>query len=75
MTLVLTEQQQQQLQQLARATQRSEQDLATEAIDRFLDYEQHFVASVEEGLAAGERGELHTHEEVKARIAKLLAAQ
>jgi predicted transcriptional regulator len=47
--------------------------LAREAIERFVDYDDWFIGEVEKGLAAADRGELLTHEEVGARIEKRLA--
>ena len=45
--------------------------LAGEAIERFVDYDEWFIREVEKGLAQIDRGEVLTHEEVGARIAKL----
>lgn len=42
--------------------------LAREAIERFVDYDDWFIGEVEKGLAAANRDELLTHEEVGARI-------
>lgn len=47
--------------------------LAREAIERFVEYDEWFVREVEKGLASGDRGELLTHEEMGARIEKLLS--
>lgn len=47
--------------------------LAQEAIKRFVDYDQWFIREVEKGLAQIERGEVLTHEEVGARLEKLIA--
>jgi len=47
--------------------------LAREAIERFVDYDEWFIREVEKGVAAADRGELLTHEEVGARLEKLLA--
>jgi len=49
--------------------------LAREAIERFVDYDEWFVREVEKGLASADRGELLTHEEVGARLEKLIPAK
>jgi predicted transcriptional regulator len=46
--------------------------LAREAIERFVDYDAWFVHEVEKGLAQIDRREVLTHEEVGARLEKLL---
>lgn len=46
--------------------------LAREAIERFVDYDEWFVAEVEKGLGQIARGQVLTHEEVGARLEKLL---
>jgi predicted transcriptional regulator len=47
--------------------------LAREAIERFVDYDEWFINEVEKGLGQIDRGEVLTHEEVGARIEKLLS--
>jgi len=42
--------------------------LATEAIARFLDYDEWFLREVEKGLAAANRGEFVEHEAIRALI-------
>jgi predicted transcriptional regulator len=39
-----------------------------EAVDRMLDYEERFLAAVEEGRASARRGDLLDHNEVVERI-------
>ena len=46
--------------------------LAREAIERFVDYDEWFIKEVEKGLGQIARGEVLTHEEVGARLEKLL---
>ena len=46
---------------------------AREAIERFVDYDEWFIREVEKGVAAADRRELLTHEEVGTRLEKLLA--
>jgi predicted transcriptional regulator len=47
--------------------------LAREAIERFVDYGEWFIREVENGVAAADRGDLLTHEEVGMRLETLLA--
>jgi len=47
--------------------------LVHEAVERLIDYEEWFMREVEEGLAQAERGEVIPHEEVAARMEKLIA--
>ena len=51
------------------------QELAREAIERLVDYDDWFVHEVEKGLAQIERGETLSHEEVGARPSKHLAGK
>ena len=55
---------------LAKELSRSRSWVITQAIDRFLEYEEWFVQEVKEGLAEAERGELATQDEVVARFRK-----
>ncbi len=61
------------LARLAAQRGRDPEMLAQEAIERFVDYDDWFIAEVEKGLAQIERGEVLTHEEVGARLDKLLS--
>jgi predicted transcriptional regulator len=47
--------------------------LVREAIERFVDYDEWFIREVEKGLALADCGALLTHEEVGARLERLLA--
>jgi predicted transcriptional regulator len=47
--------------------------LAREAIERFVDYDEWFIREVERGLASADRGAVLTHEQVGARLERLLA--
>jgi predicted transcriptional regulator len=51
---------------------RDAETLAKEAIERFVDYDEWFIREVEKGLAQIQRGEVLTHEEVGARLERLL---
>ncbi|MCX6593235.1 MAG: hypothetical protein NTZ56_17100 [Acidobacteria bacterium] len=46
--------------------------LASEAIENFVDYDEWFVREVETGIAAADRGDLLSHEEVGTRIQRLM---
>jgi predicted transcriptional regulator len=52
---------------------RNAEVLAQEAIEHFVDHDEWFVREVEKGLAQIDRGEVLTHEEVGARLEKLIA--
>jgi len=49
--------------------------LAREAIERFVDYDEWFIAEVEKGLASADRGQLLTHEEVGQRLEAFIFAK
>ncbi len=51
---------------------RDAEGLAREAIERYVDYDEWFINEVEKGLAQIARGAELTHEEVGARIEKLI---
>jgi predicted transcriptional regulator len=51
------------------------QDLAREAIERLVDYDDWFVREVEKGLAQIAAGQTLTHDEVGARLNQRLAGQ
>ncbi|MEO5336195.1 MAG: hypothetical protein H7841_04765 [Magnetospirillum sp. WYHS-4] len=56
------------LESLSKATRRSKSFLAAEAIERYVADEAAFIAAVEEGIAAAERGELVSHEDILADL-------
>ena len=72
MEIQLTEQEQAQLRDVAQRTGRNAEEVVRDAINSFLQHEREFVEAVEKGLASLDRGEYITHEEVTARIEKLL---
>ena len=47
--------------------------LASEAIERFVNYDEWFLSEVEKGLAQIDEGKTLTHEQVGTRIEKLLS--
>lgn len=61
------------LKRIAAEQGRDAEAIAQEAIARFVDYDEWFIREVEKGLASADRGELLTHEEVGARLEKLIA--
>lgn len=52
---------------------RDSASLVHEAVERLIGYDEWFMRQVEEGLAQIERGEVIPHEEVAARMEKLIA--
>ncbi|HVM94505.1 MAG TPA: hypothetical protein VMT67_16910 [Terriglobales bacterium] len=56
------------LARLASESGRDKQLLAREAIERLVDHDEWFVAEVDKGLAAAERGELIEHDEIRKLI-------
>lgn len=60
------------LDRLARETRRSKSFLANEAIERYLEAEERFIASIRQGIADADAGRSYTTEEalesMKARI-------
>jgi len=72
MELKLTPELQAKLDEVAAQQGRDAQSLVQEAVQRLVDYDQWFVREVEKGLAQIERGDVLGHEEVGARLEKLL---
>jgi predicted transcriptional regulator len=59
------------LQQVAARTGKNPAQMVEEAVDRMFDYDERFVASVEEGRAAARRGNLLEHDEVVQRVEQM----
>ena len=57
---------------IAARTGRQAAELTQAAVSRLVDEESRFLESVEEGFASLDRGEYVTHEEVGARLERLL---
>ena len=74
MTIQLTAEQESQLAQMADQTGRSADELAREALDRYLTEESSFRAAVQTGLDAADRGEFLTPAEAWARVERALKA-
>jgi len=75
MEIQLTPELQAKLDEVAAQQGRDAQSLVREAVERLVDYDQWFVREVEKGLAQIERGEVLEHEEVGARLEKILSAK
>jgi predicted transcriptional regulator len=60
------------LQQLAARTGRNPAQLVEEALDRMFDYDERFIAAVEEGRTSARRGNLLDHDEVVQRVEQML---
>jgi predicted transcriptional regulator len=61
------------LQEYAHQHGREPAEVLDDALAKFFDYEAWFAASVEEGVAAADRGEFGEHEEVRRIIDRRLA--
>ena len=61
------------LSRIAAALGSDAEKLAREAIERFVDYDEWFIREVEKGLASADSGILLSHEQVGARLERLLA--
>jgi predicted transcriptional regulator len=59
-----------QLDQLARQQRRDRTQLIEEAIEQYLELEHLQLARIDEGIAAADRGEFATEEEVQAEFAR-----
>lgn len=60
------------LTRLAEMEGRDTDTLVEEAIERLVDYDDWFIGEVQKGMEQIERGEVLTHDEVGARLEKLL---
>jgi predicted transcriptional regulator len=74
MTVQLTAEQEAQLARIAEQSGRAVDELAREAVDRYLAEDAHFRAAVLQGLAEADRGELLSSEEVWASVERELQA-
>lgn len=68
--LVLTEAELTRMQSIAQATARTPEQLAREAVVRYLDLETWQLADIEAGLREAEAGEFASEDEVKAVFAR-----
>jgi predicted transcriptional regulator len=56
------------LSRLAVQQGRPTEDLAAEAIERMVNYDEWFLAEVQKGIVAADRGEVKDHDEVRKLI-------
>jgi predicted transcriptional regulator len=59
---------QEKLDRAAAGQGRPSESLVVEAVERLLSYDEWFIAEVEKGIAAADRGELIDHSEVRKLI-------
>ncbi|MGA2590092.1 MAG: hypothetical protein ABSH32_09270 [Bryobacteraceae bacterium] len=59
------------LQQVATRIGKNTAQVVEEAVDRMLEYDERFIAAVEEGRVSARRGDLLEHDEVVARIEQM----
>lgn len=60
------------LHQVATRIGKNPEQVVVEAVDRMLEYDERFIAAVEDGRASARRGDLLEHEEVVERIEHML---
>ena len=60
------------LQEVAIRAGKSPEQVIEEAVDRILEYDERFLAAVEEGRASARRGDLLEHDDVVERIERIL---
>ena len=71
MEVHFTPEQEAQLSQIANHKGTAPEQLVKEAVNRMLENQARFIAGVQKGIAAADRGELIEHDEVKNRINRL----
>jgi len=59
------------LQEVVARTGRNIAQVVEEAVDRMLEYDERFIAAVEEGRASARHGDLLEHDEVVERIEQM----
>ena len=64
-TVTLSEEDKDFLERLARRQQRSNADLAAEALHAYLRFEAEQISRIQDGIAAADRGEFATEREVE----------
>ncbi len=60
------------LQEIATRVGKNAEQMVEEAVDRMLEYDERFVAAVEEGRVSARRGEFLEHDDVVERIEKIM---
>jgi len=73
MEVHLNPEQEAELSELASRKGRDADTLAQEVLDFYLKHEARFVEAVKRGIASADRGNLIEHDEVLARVNRLLA--
>ena len=71
MEVNFTPEQESRLHQVAARTGKDPSRVVQEGIDRMLDYDERFLAAVEEGRASARGGDLLEHDEVVARVERM----
>ena len=71
MEVNFTAEQQARLHEVAARTGKDPKQLVQEGIDPMLDYDERFLAAVEEGRKSARRGDLLEHDEVVERIEQM----
>jgi predicted transcriptional regulator len=74
MEVHLTPEQEAELSELASRKGRDADKLAQEVLDFYLKHEARFVEAVKRGIASADRGDLIEHDEVLARINRLVSS-
>jgi predicted transcriptional regulator len=74
MEVHLTPEQETQLSEIASRAGTVPERLATSVVSRYLDEQARFLAAVEKGIAAAERGEFIEEEEMDARLEAMFKA-
>jgi predicted transcriptional regulator len=59
------------LHQVATRAGKNTEQVVEEAVDRLLEYDERFVAAVEQGRASARRGDLLDHDDVVERIEQM----
>jgi predicted transcriptional regulator len=68
MEVHFTPEQEAQLAQIANHNGTAPEQLVKEAVNRMLENQARFIAGVEKGIAAADRGDLVDHDEIKNRV-------
>ena len=69
-SLIIEQEMQRQFHQLAKETHRTESEIIHEALAGYLAADQHYVEVLKQRVAAADRGEFASEEEVKAFFAE-----
>ena len=72
MDVHITPEQEARLADIARQTGRNAEELVQEAVNQLLSEDTRFLKAVEQGFRSVDRGEFVTHEDVGARLERIL---